>query len=80
MSFCDQFIASIGGDINKVTYKEHPWIGGGNAGPSVEVLIGGLEIATLVFMSLGREKTSGTGYELNGEMYYPMKLRIVDTG
>ena len=80
VELCDQFIASIGGDINKVTYKEHPWIGGGNAGPSVEVLIGGLEIATLVFMSLGREKTSGTGYELNGEMYYPMKLRIVDTG
>src|SRR5512139_2885199 len=80
VELCDQFIASIGGDLNKVTYKENPWMGGGNAGPSVEVLIGGLEIATLVFMSLGREKTSGTGYELNGEMYYPMKLRIVDTG
>ncbi len=80
VELCDQFIASIGGDINRVTYKEHPWIGGGNAGPSVEVLIGGLEIATLVFMSLGRQKTAGKGYELNGEMYYPMKLRIVDTG
>ena len=80
VELCDQFIASIGGDIPKVTYKEHPWIGGGNAGPSVEVLIGGLEIATLVFMSLGRQKTSAPGYDLNGEMYYPMKLRIVDTG
>jgi alanyl-tRNA synthetase len=80
VELCDQFIASIGGDITKVTYKEHPWIGGGNAGPSVEVLIGGLEIATLVFMSLGRQKTSAPGYDLNGEMYYPMKLRIVDTG
>jgi alanyl-tRNA synthetase len=80
VELCDQFIASIGGDINRVTYKEHPWIGGGNAGPSVEVLIGGLEIATLVFMSLGRQKTDGKGYDLNGEMYYPMKLRIVDTG
>jgi len=80
VELCDQFIASIGGDITKVTYKEHPWIGGGNAGPSVEVLIGGLEIATLVFMSLGRQKTSAQGYDLNGEMYYPMKLRIVDTG
>ena len=80
VELCDQFIASIGGDITKVTYKEHPWIGGGNAGPSVEVLIGGLEIATLVFMSLGRQKAPGTGIELNGEMYYPMKLRIVDTG
>ena len=80
VELCDQFIASIGGDTTRVTYKEHPWIGGGNAGPSLEVLIGGLEIATLVFMSLGRQKTSSPGYELNGEMYYPMKLRIVDTG
>ena len=80
VELCDLFIQSIGGDLNMVTYKENPWIGGGNAGPSVEVLIGGLEIATLVFMSLGRTKTEGPGYELNGEMYYPMKLRIVDTG
>jgi len=43
------------------------------------VLIGGLEIATLVFMSLGRKKTDQPGYDLKGEMYYPMKLRIVDT-
>lgn len=80
VELCDQFIASIGGDLNRVTFKEHPWIGGGNAGPSVEVLIGGLEIATLVFMSLGRQKTAQPGYDLNGDMYYPMKLRIVDTG
>jgi alanyl-tRNA synthetase len=80
VELCDQFIASIGGDLNTITYKENPWIGGGNAGPSVEVLIGGLEVATLVFMSLGRQKTADTGYELKGEMYYPMKLRIVDTG
>ncbi|MFA4876284.1 MAG: alanine--tRNA ligase [Methanoregula sp.] len=80
VELCDQFISSVGGDINKVTYKENPWIGGGNAGPSVEVLIGGLEIATLVFMSLGRQNTGQPGYDLNGEMYYPMKLRIVDTG
>ena len=80
VELCDQFLQSIGGDLNKVTYKEHPWFGGGNAGPSVEVMIGGLEVATLVFMSLGRQKTSQPGYELNGEMYYPMKLRIVDTG
>jgi len=80
VELCDQFLSSIGGDLNKVTYKEHPWIGGGNAGPSVEVMIGGLEVATLVFMSLGRQKTNHPGYNLNGEMYYPIKLRIVDTG
>ncbi|MEN6444256.1 MAG: alanine--tRNA ligase [Methanoregula sp.] len=80
VELCDQFLVSIGGDLNLVTYKEHPWIGGGNAGPSLEIMIGGLEVATLVFMSLGRQKTDHPGYELNGEMYYPMKLRIVDTG
>ena len=80
VELCDEFLKSIGGDLNKVTYKEHPWIGGGNAGPSLEVMIGGLEVATLVFMSLGRQKTAHPGYDLNGEMYYPMKLRIVDTG
>jgi alanyl-tRNA synthetase len=80
VELCDEFIKSIGGDLQKVTYKEHPWIGGGNAGPSVEVLIGGLEVATLVFMNLGRQKTDAPGIDLNGEMYYPMKNRIVDTG
>ncbi len=80
VELCDQFLASIGGDITKVTYKEHPWVGGGNAGPSVEVLIGGLEVATLVFMSLGRQKTNGTPVELEGKLYYPMQNRIVDTG
>jgi len=80
VELCDLFIQSIGGDLNMVTYKENPWIGGGNAGPSVEVLIGGLEVGTLVFMSLSRQKTAEKGYDLNGEMYYPMNLRIVDTG
>ena len=80
VELCDQFIASIGGELNKVTYKEHPWIGGGNAGPSVEVLIAGLEVATLVFMNLGRNKTDAPGIDLNGEMYFPMKTRVVDTG
>jgi len=80
VEFCDQFLASIGADLKKVTYKENPWIGGGNAGASVEVLIGGLEVATLVFMSLTREKNDQEPVILNGEPYYPMKMRIVDTG
>ena len=80
VELCDQFLQSIGADLNRVTYKEHPWIGGGNAGPSLEVLIGGLEVATLVFMSLGKQKTGQPGIDLNGQTYYPMKTRIVDTG
>ena len=66
VELCDQFLSSIGGDLTRVTYKEHPWVGGGNAGPSVEVLIGGLEVATLVFMSLGRQVTNETPVELEG--------------
>lgn len=80
VELCDQFLASIGGDVTQVTYKEHPWFGGGNAGPSVEVLIGGLEVATLVFMSLGRQRTNDPPVELDGQLYYPMPNRIVDTG
>lgn len=80
VELCDLFIESIGGNLEEVTYKEHPWIGGGNAGPSVEVLVGGLEVATLVFMSLGRMPNDSTPVELEGVPYYPMDLRIVDTG
>ncbi len=80
VELCDQFLASIGADLNRVTYKEHPWMGGGNAGPSVEVLMGGLEVATLVFMSLGRKKNDKPPVYLDGLDYYPMNLRIVDTG
>ncbi|MCP1715248.1 alanyl-tRNA synthetase [Methanocalculus alkaliphilus] len=80
LELCSDFITSIGGNLDAVTFKEHPWYGGGNAGPSVEVLIGGLEVATLVFMNLGRTKTAGTPTMIDGKDYYPMKLRIVDTG
>ncbi|MDN7012842.1 alanine--tRNA ligase [Methanoculleus sp. FWC-SCC3] len=80
VALCDEFIKSIGGDPARVSYKEHPWYGGGNAGASVEVLIGGLEVATLVFMNLGRQKTDQPPVDVNGVPYYPMRLNIVDTG
>jgi alanyl-tRNA synthetase len=80
VGLCDEFLGTLGADLTRVTYKEHPWIGGGNAGPSVEVLIGGLEVATLVFMNLGRIRTERPPVMLDGEAYYPMSTRIVDTG
>ena len=80
VALCDEFLASIGADLARVTYKEHPWIGGGNAGPSVEVLTGGLEVATLVFMNLGRVRTGKPPVMLDGVEYFPMRTRIVDTG
>ena len=80
VALCDGFLESIGANLFDVTYKEHPWIGGGNAGPSVEVLTGGLEVATLVFMSLGKTKNEKESVMLEGTPYYPIDLKIVDTG
>ncbi|MBT8507759.1 alanine--tRNA ligase [Methanomicrobiaceae archaeon CYW5] len=80
VGLCDEFLSSIGADLNAVTYKEHPWIGGGNAGPSVEVMIGGLEVATLVFMSMTKKPNGRVPVDLEGVAYYPMDMRIVDTG
>ncbi|UCG70895.1 MAG: alanine--tRNA ligase [Thermoplasmata archaeon] len=61
-----------------IIYKEKPWFGGGNAGPSLEVQVGGLELATLVFMNLKRDDTGKI--EIESEMYSLNELRIVDTG
>ena len=53
-----------------VIYKEGIWSGGGNAGPDVESIVGGLEVATLVFMK----------YKVvNGE-FIELPIRTVDTG
>ncbi len=55
---------------DEITYKEGIWRGGGNAGPDVEPIAGGLEIATLVFMEYREE---------NGTLH-PMETKVVDTG
>jgi len=78
VQLCDELLMGLGMDPMAVTYKESPWAGGGNAGPSVEVMIGGLELATLVFMDL---KATPTGtIEIKGERYSKMDNYIVDTG
>ncbi len=66
-----EFVTDIlGVKSEEVTYKEDVWVGGGNAGPDVECIIGGLEIATLVFMQ----------YKVvNGE-FIKLPIRTVDTG
>ena len=58
----------IPGDL--IVFKESWWEGGGNAGPSFEVTVGGLELATLVFMQ----------YEVRDGKYVELPLKIVDTG
>ena len=80
VELCAGFVNSIGGDLNQLTFKENPWFGGGNAGASVEVLMGGLEVATLVFMNLSRKNSGKPKVMIDGKDYYEMPLRIVDTG
>ncbi|MEZ5334894.1 MAG: alanine--tRNA ligase [Methanolobus sp.] len=78
VELCDELFNSLGVDPLAVTYKEEPWAGGGNAGPCVEALIGGLEVATLVFMDLKQSKDGDI--VIKGENYHKMDNYIVDTG
>ncbi|WP_440952740.1 alanine--tRNA ligase [Methanococcoides sp. FTZ1] len=78
LELCDGLLNSLGADPMAVTYKEEPWAGGGNAGPCVETLIGGLEVATLVFMDLKQDKKGDIN--IKGDMYSKMDNYIVDTG
>ena len=45
---------------------------------AVEVIVGGLELATLVFMNL--EESEDGDIELKGDRYKEMPLQIIDTG
>ncbi len=79
VKYCDQLLDSLGADIEDVTYIEDPWVGGGNAGPAIEVIYRGLELATLVFMCM--ELDPDGEYELkDGNTYSFMDTYIVDTG
>jgi alanyl-tRNA synthetase len=65
--FCTEV---LGIPSDKVTYKESVWAGGGNAGPAVECIVGGLEVGTLVFMQ----------YKVIGDDFIELPIRTVDTG
>ncbi|WP_222915570.1 alanine--tRNA ligase [Natrinema sp. SYSU A 869] len=79
VELCDGFFESMGVDLEEVIYIEDPWVGGGNAGPAIEVIYRGVELATLVFMSM--EQDSDGEYEMkDGNRYSPMDTYIVDTG
>jgi alanyl-tRNA synthetase len=54
-----------------ITFKEDVWEGGGYAGPCFEVLAGGNELATLVFMEYAGPVNGG---------YKPIQIKCVDTG
>ena len=66
----DEFIRELGIKPEEVTYKEEVWSGGGNAGPCLECIVRGLEVATLVFMQ----------YKVVNDELIKLPIRTVDTG
>ena len=78
-TYCDEFFRkNIGIPSDVINYKEQLWVGGGNAGPCIEVIAGGLEIATLVFMNMKEDENGKITIE--GKKYAQNPLNIVDTG
>src|SRR6056297_33430 len=79
VQYCDELFESLGADLDEITYIEDPWVGGGNAGPAIEVIYKGAELATLVFMCMERDPDGE--YEMkDGNTYSFMDTYIVDTG
>ncbi|WP_418282455.1 alanine--tRNA ligase [Halorubrum sp. DTA98] len=79
VQYCDELFESLGADLSAITYIEDPWVGGGNAGPAIEVIYKGAELATLVFMCMERDPDGD--YEMkDGHTYSFMDTYIVDTG
>lgn len=79
VAYCHEFLTqTLGMDGKEITYKENPWAGGGNAGPAIEVMVRGLEVATLVFMKWVADPNGPI--DVKGEKYREMDLQIVDTG
>ena len=77
--YCDEMLVDSFGILpEELTYVENPWSGGGNAGPALEVIVGGLELATLVFMNLVEDEEGDI--EIKGINYKEMDLQIIDTG
>jgi len=66
----DWVTVDLGVRSDEIIYKEGVWVGGGNAGPDVECIIRGLEVATLVFMQ----------FKVVNERFVKLPIRTVDTG
>ncbi|HDP97221.1 MAG TPA: alanine--tRNA ligase [Euryarchaeota archaeon] len=64
------FVREQGVDPKEIRFAEAWWEGGGNAGPCLEVEVGGVEAATLVFMQ----------YQVENGKRSPMAMKVVDTG
>jgi alanyl-tRNA synthetase len=79
VELCDSLFEHLGADLDEITYIEDPWVGGGNAGPAIEVIYRGAELATLVFMSMERDD-DGEYLLKDGNRYSKMDTYVVDTG
>jgi alanyl-tRNA synthetase len=66
----DWVTKDLGVKSDEVVYKEEVWSGGGNAGPCLECIIRGQEIATLVFMQ----------YKVVDDEFVKLPIRTVDPG
>ncbi|MCY0868861.1 MAG: alanine--tRNA ligase [Desulfurococcus sp.] len=66
----DFFTKEIGIDLDDLVFKEGWWEGGGNAGPAPEVLVDGMELATLVHMK----------YKVVDGKYIDNPVLVVDCG
>jgi alanyl-tRNA synthetase len=66
----DWVTKDLGVKSEEITYKEGVWVGGGNAGPDVECIVRGLEVATLVFMQ----------FKVVNNQFVKLPIRTVDTG
>ncbi|NYT12621.1 MAG: alanine--tRNA ligase [Methanomassiliicoccales archaeon] len=64
------FTDRMGADPKRMRYIEAWWEGGGNSGPCLEVILDGVELATLVFMQ----------YRDTPEGRVPLSMKVVDTG
>ncbi len=60
----------LGIKSGEVVYKEDVWSGGGNAGPDLETVVRGMELATLVFMK----------FKVVNDEFVELPIRTVDTG
>mgnify|MGYP001046518295 CR=1 FL=1 len=71
ITYCHEFMKSIGINTEDITFIESWWQGGGNEGPCYEVMVRGVELATLVFIQY---KTLPNGEKEE------IPLKVVDTG
>ncbi len=70
VELCHNLLHKLGINPEKISYLEAEWAGGGNSGPCFEIIVGGVELATLVFM-MYRDTPAGRE---------DMDMQVVDTG